>query len=113
MTLLIQGYNENLELIISCIDAPTHSVRAFQSYVNTEFRRLVLCYTSNAHADKEKRKLTYDDNRIVFRGTASCRNILDNMLSKSVIDRLAFNPNCLNSYIIPKELLQIAMFNHI
>lgn len=112
-TLLIQGYNENLELIISCIDDATHPGYAFQSYVNTEFGRLMLCYTSNAHADKEKRKLPGDDNRIVSSATASCRSILDNMLNKSVIAGLAFNSDCFNSYIIPKELLQIAMFNRI
>ncbi len=73
----------------------------------------MLCYTSYAHADKEKGQLTHDDNRIVSSATASCRSILDNMLNKSVIAGLAFNSDCFNSFIIPKELFQIAMFNHI
>ena len=113
VTLLIQGYNENLELIISCIDDPTHPGCAFQSYVDTDFGRLMLCYTSYAHADKEKRQLPSNDNRIVSRATASCRRILDNMLNNSATAGLAFNSDCFNSYIIPKKLLQIAMLNHI
>ena len=70
----------------------------------------MLCYTSKAHADKETIQLHSDDNR---GGSGSCRSVLDNMLNKPVIAGLAFNSDCFNSYIIPKDILQIAMVNQI
>jgi len=107
--MLALGYRENLEVIISCIDDPEHLGCSFQSYVDTQLGRLMLCYTSYEHAEKEKRHLPNGDDRTAVNATAKCRSILDNVLKKPVIAGLSFNSDCRNAYIVPKELLRIIL----
>ena len=107
--LLIQGYEEDLELIISCIDDPIQDNTAYQSYIDTGYGRLMLCYTSKAHAAKETRHLPDGDDGNISTGIAKCRSILDNMFNKSVIIGLVFNSDCQDAFIIPKDIIQIAM----
>ena len=67
----------------------------------------MLCYTSYAHAKNDNRHLPSGDDRTTSYATAKCQNILDNVLYKPVIAGLAFNPDCFNTYIIPKEFLRM------
>ncbi len=43
-----------------------------------------MCYTTMAHANKEKRRLPAGDMRNASTATAKCRSIIDNMLTKPV-----------------------------
>ena len=106
---LKKGYEQDLELIISCIDNPLQPGIGYQSYIDTEFGRLMLCYTTMAHANKEKRQLPAGDMRNVSTATAKCRSIIDNMLTKPVIAGLVFNSDTQKPMIVMKDILQMAM----
>lgn len=107
--MLKKGYEQDLELIISCIDDPLHPGIGYQSYIDTEFGRLMLCYTTMAHANKENRQLPAGDMRNISTATAKCRSIIDNMLTKSVIAGLVFNSDTQKPMIVMKDILQMAM----
>lgn len=108
---LAQGYFQDLELIISCADDTKCPGYSFQSYIDTELGRLMLCYTSYAHAENEKRHLPIGDSRTTSYATAKCQDVLDNVLYKPVIAGLAFNSDCFNTYIIPKEFLRMVLLD--
>lgn len=70
----------------------------------------MLCYTSNAHAEKEWHRLPTRDRRGMSCEIQSLRNVLNNMFHKQVIFGIVFNSDDPeNAYIIPKPILEMLM----
>lgn len=84
MELLKTAYNEDLELIISCVYIRANSQMAQQGYLEADGNRFLICYTNKNHAKREKRGGTWD--------IARARDILNNMFNKDAITGLVFNP---------------------
>ena len=98
MVMLKQAYEENLGVIIGCFSKPGYPDMVFQSYMEVDGMRFMMCYTSKMHANNEWRGGKWEQVQL--------RDIMNNMFNKSVIGGLVFNPENENMVIVPKELCQ-------
>ena len=103
--LLKQGYEQNLDVLV--FGSVMNGDHFHQAYSDTEEGRLMMCYTTKAHAMKEHR-------RIAEGGLMMCREIsiwemLNNVFNKKSIFGLVFNPEDENMVIIPKMIMEIYM----
>ena len=83
---LLEMYEKDLDILISCNEHPFDSSLVSQAYLKDEEddKRFMICYTSIQRAKKTAQNTIWR--------AISCRNVMDNMFSRDVIKGLVFNP---------------------
>ena len=108
--LLKQGYEEDLSVLTWSISADPQGCQAYHAYIDTEYGRLMMCYTSKAHAMREWRRLPSFDHRMEGCLAAPLRDIMNNMFNKQAIFGLIFNSDDDEKYVmVPKVMLEFLM----
>ncbi|MBP3855219.1 MAG: hypothetical protein IK990_06375 [Ruminiclostridium sp.] len=108
--LLKQGYEEDLGVMTWSISADPQGSHAYHAYIDTEFGRVMMCYTSKAHAMKEWRRLPSSDHRAEGCLVIPLRDIINNMFNKQAIFGLVFNSDDYEKYVmVPKVMLEFLM----
>ena len=98
--LLKQGYEEDLSVMTWSISADPQGSQAYHAYIDIEYGRLMMCYTSKAHAMREWRRLPSYDHRMEGCLIAPLRDIMNNMFHKQAIFGLIFNSDDDEKYVI-------------
>lgn len=108
--LLKQGYEEDLSVLTWSISADPQGCQAYHAYIDTEYGRLMMCYTSKAHAMREWRRLPSFDHRMEGCLAAPLGDIMNNMFNKNAIFGLIFNSDDDEKYVmVPKVMLEFLM----
>jgi hypothetical protein len=107
--MLLQGGDEDLAILALRIQDSHNPDRVFQLYAGPTDQRIMLCYTSEAEAKKNKRPLPPNDKRKIKCLPLSVRDVINNALMKDSIIVLAFDSESNHRYIISKELIPMVL----
>lgn len=106
MILLKDGYEQNLDVIVSA--TPAQNGVANQAYLGEKNARFYVCYTSLAHARNEWR--AGDGGRPMDWNTMSLRDVMNNMFHKTSGAGLIFNPDSTTEgLVVLKTMLELLM----
>ena len=103
--MLLQGGDEDLAVLALCIQDKHNPDSAYQLYAGPNDQRIMLCYTSEAEAKKNKRPLPPNDKRKIKCLPLSVRDVINNALMKDSIMGLSFDSESNHGYIIQKMLI--------
>ena len=107
--MLLQGGDEDLAVLALCIQDKHNPDRASQLYAGPNDQRIMLCYTSEEEAKKNKRPLPPNDKRKIKCLPLSVRDVINNALMKDSIMGLIFDSESNHGYIIPKKLILMVL----
>jgi len=107
--MLLQGGDEDLAVLALCIQDKHNPDRAFQLYAGPNDQRIMLCYTSEEEAKKNKRPLPPNDKRKIKCLPLSVRDVINNALMKDSIMGLAFDSESDHKYMIPKFMIPMVL----
>lgn len=103
--MLLQGGDEDLAVLALCIQDKHNPDSAYQLYAGPNDQRIMLCYTSEEEAKKNKRPLPPNDKRKIKCLPLSVRDVINNALMKDSIMGLSFDSESNHGYIIQKMLI--------
>ena len=103
--MLLQGGDEDLSILALCTQDKQNPDLAYQIYAGPQDSRIMLCYTSEVEAKKNRRPLPSDDKRKIKCLPLSLRDVLNNALQKDSIAALSFNSENSHRYVIPKQMI--------
>ena len=107
--MLLQGGDEDLAVLALCIQDKHNPDRASQLYAGPNDQRIMLCYTSEEEAKKNKRPLPPNDKRKIKCLPLSVRDVINNALMKDSIMGLAFDSESDHKYMIPKFMIPMVL----
>jgi hypothetical protein len=107
--MLLQSGDEDLAVLALCIQDKRNPDRASQLYAGPTDQRIMLCYTSEAEAKKNKRPLPPNDKRKIKCLPLSVRDVNNNALMKDSIMGLAFDSESDHKYMIPKFMIPMVL----
>ena len=107
--MLLQGGDEDLAVLALCIQDKHNPDRASQLYAGPNDQRIMLCYTSEEEAKKNKRPLPPNDKRKIKCLPLSVRDVINNALMKDSIMGIAFDSESDHKYMIPKKLILMVL----
>ena len=103
--ILLKGAEEDLNVYALCAQDKRYPDRANQLYAGFPNMRVLLCYTSEAEAKKNKKPLPPNSGREIICIKYSIRDMICNALSKDSIVALGLDVYDTHGYIIPKDLI--------
>ena len=106
---LLQAGDENLAILALCVQDENNPDGACQLYAGPTDKRIMLCYTSEAEAKKNKRPLPSNDNRKIKCLPLSVRDVINNALMKDNIEGLSFDSESSHRYVIPKIMIPMVV----
>ena len=106
---LLQAGDEDLSLLALCVQEKNNPDRAYQLYDGPMDKRIMLCYTSEEEAKKNRKSLPRGDKRKILCLPLSVRDIINNALMKDSIIGLAFDSESNHSYVIPKTMIPMVI----
>lgn len=106
---LLQAGDENLAILALCVQEKNNPDGACQLYAGPTDKRIMLCYTSEAEAKKNKRPLPSNDKRKIKCLPLSVRDVINNALMKDSIAALSFDSKSSHMYVIPKLMIPMVI----
>lgn len=106
---LLQAGDEDLTILALCVQEKDNPDRACQLYAGPTDKRIMLCYTSEAEAKKNKRPLPSNDKRKIKCLPLSVRDVINNALMKDSIEGLSFDIESSHRYVIPKMMIPMVI----
>lgn len=106
---LLQAGDENLAILALCVQEKNNPDGACQLYAGPTDKRIMLCYTSEAEAKKNKRPLPSNDKRKIKCLPLSVRDVINNALMKDSIAALSFDSESSHMYVIPKMMITMVI----
>jgi len=107
--MLLQGGDEDLAVLALCIQDKHNPDMAYQLYAGPNDQRIMLCYTSEEEAKKNKCPLPPNDKRKIKCLPLSVRDVINNALMKDSIMGLAFDSESDHKYMIPKFMIPMVL----
>ena len=106
---LLQTGDEDLAVLALCVQEGNDPNGARQLYAGPSNARIMLCYTSEDEAKKERRMLPSGDKRKIKCLPLRVRDVVNNALMKDSIVALAFDPENKHGYILPKQMIMMVV----
>lgn len=106
---LLQAGDENLAILALCVQEKNNPDGACQLYAGAKDKRIMLCYTSENEAKKNKMSLLGNDKRKIKCLPLSVRDVINNALMKDSIAALSFDSESSHMYVIPKLMIPMVI----
>lgn len=106
---LLQAGNEDLAILALCVQEENNPDGACQLYAGPHNERIMLCYTSEKEARKNRKPLPSSDKRKIKCLPLSVRDVINNALMKDNIMGLAFDSESSHRYVIPKFMIPMVL----
>lgn len=112
---LVQGYEENLEILILGVQHPQYEDSVNQTCVVYEGKKAMLYFTDDKHVKHCDVSLPVGSMFLPECFSVYARDVINNAMDKEDIDTLIFNYGSKHMYVIPKILFMMAMlaFGHL
>ena len=106
---LLQAGNEDLAILALCVQEKNNPDGACQLYAGPQDKRIMLCYTSEEEAKKNRKPLPSSDKRKIKCLPLSVRDVINNALMKDSIAALSFDSESSHMYVIPKMMIPMVI----
>lgn len=106
---LLQAGDEDLAILALCVQEKNNPDGACQLYAGPKDKRIMLCYTSEEEANKNKKRLPSSDKRKIKCLPLSVRDVINNALMKDSIVALSFDSESKHGYIVPKFMIPVVL----
>ena len=106
---LLQAGDEDLAILALCIQEENNPDEACQLYAGPNDERIMLCYTSEEEAKKNRKPLPGYNKRKIKCLPLSVRDVINNALMKDSIIALSFDSESKHKYVIPKVMIPMVI----
>ena len=106
---LLQAGNEDLAILALCVQEKNNPDGACQLYAGPQDKRIMLCYTSEEEAKKNRKPLPSSDKRKIKCLPLSVRDVINNALMNDSIVALSFDSENKHGYIVPKQMISMVI----